>query len=155
MIIKKAPRPRIIPGIIIKVPTSCGNMYVQMGFLNDKLFEIFATLGRAGGCAMAYGEGLTRSITLGLRCRVPVAEYIDQLRTIRCPSPMPFPKEDAVMSCPDAIATTLIRYGTLSSKDLVKIVEDSVEGGAIVEEGEGAALAEIERLAEERRRQEL
>lgn len=123
MTITKAPRPEVVPGLIIKAPTGCGNMYVQLGFVNGKLFEVFATLGRAGGCAMAFSEGLTRSITTGIRCGVPIAEYIDQLQGIRCPIPVPFPKNKAAMSCADAIARILTQFGSIGTSELIEIVK--------------------------------
>jgi ribonucleoside-diphosphate reductase alpha chain len=155
MALEKLPRPKIVPGIIVKVPTACGNMYVQLGYVNNKLFEIFATLGRAGGCAMAYSEGLTRSITTGLRCGVPISEYIDQLKSIRCPNPMPFPREDAVVSCPDAIAKTLAEYGSLVTKDLITIIEGSMKDDEDEDAEEKKALSNIEKLREQRMKEGL
>lgn len=118
----KPRRPLVLGGITVKVVTGCGNMYIQLNWYRGRLFEVFATLGRGGGCAVCQTEGLTRGITLGLKYGVPVAEYISQLRGIRCPTPMPFPKEHAVLSCPDAIAKTLGQYGRLSADEVVKLV---------------------------------
>ena len=109
----KLSRPIVLGGITVKVATGCGNMYVQLNWYQGQLFEIFATLGHGGGCATCEMEALTRSITLGLKSGIPVSDYIRQLRGIRCPTPMPFPKESAVFSCPDAIAKTLSEYGSL------------------------------------------
>jgi len=106
-------RPLVLGGITVKVNTGCGNMYVQLNWYQGKLFEIFATLGHGGGCATCEIEALTRSITLGLKAGISADDYVHQLRGIRCPTPMPFPKENAVFSCPDAIAKTLSKYGSL------------------------------------------
>lgn len=111
MALEKVARPKVLKGITVKVPTGCGNMYVQLNRLEGKLFEVFATLGKTGGCATCQSEALTRSITVGLRCGVEVEEYIDQLQNLRCPSPLPFPKEEAALSCPDALAKVLQAYG--------------------------------------------
>ena len=100
-------RPPVLGGITVKVVTGCGNMYIQLNWLGDRLFEVFATLGKGGGCAVCQSEALTRSITLGLKCGIPVSEYVRSARGIRCPTPVPFPKDQAVLSCPDAIAKTL------------------------------------------------
>ena len=115
-------RPKVVGGLIVKVTTGCGNMYIQLGWWNGSIHEVFATLGRGGGCAMGYGEALTRSVTVGLRRGVPVDDYIDQLRGVRCPNPMLFPKEDAVQSCPDALAKVLRQYGVLTIEELVKLI---------------------------------
>jgi len=118
----KPSRPPVLGGITVKVTTGCGNMYVQLNWYQGRLFEIFATLGHGGGCATCEMEALTRSITLGLKSGIPVLEYIYQLRGIRCPSPMAFPKESAVFSCPDAIAKTLSEYGSLDVDAVVGLL---------------------------------
>lgn len=117
----KKPRPEVLGGVTAKVTTQCGNMYIQMNWCDGALFEVFATLGKTGGCAMSQTEAVTRSITLGLRCGVPVGEYINQLGGIRCPSPTFYPKESALLSCPDAIAGVLAKYGSLTTDEVVEI----------------------------------
>ena len=119
----KISRPPVLGGITVKVITGCGNMYVQLNWYQGKLFEVFATLGHGGGCAACEMEALTRSITLGLKKGIPVEDYIHQLRGIRCPSPMPFPKESAVFSCPDAIARTLAEYGVLDIGAVITLLK--------------------------------
>ncbi len=127
----KASRPTILGGITIKVPTGCGNMYVQMNWCHGRLFEMFATLGKTGACAESHMEALTRSITLTLRCTPDgavhdyVHEVIDQFRGIRCPTPIPFPRETAALSCADAIACTLIKYGDLTTEQVVSLILDA------------------------------
>lgn len=118
----KIKRPAVLGGVTIKVYTGCGNMYVQLNWYRGRLVEIFATLGRAGGCSACEMEGLMRTITLGLKYGVPLEEYIDQLKNLRCPIPVSFPKESAVMSCPDAIAVTLQRYGRMDIQSVVKLI---------------------------------
>ena len=157
----KPSRPLVLGGITVKVVTGCGNMYIQLNWYRGKLFEVFATLGRGGGCAVCQTEGLTRGVTLGIKYGVPVIEYIRQLRGIRCPTPMPFPKEHAVLSCPDAIAKTLERYGGLSAEEVVKLV--LVNGQAMsgddpvlsAEEEKARAETEMQKLAKVREEQGL
>ena len=115
-------RPKVLGGLTIKAPTGCGNMYVQLNWKDGKPFEVFATLGRGGGCSMSLSEALTRSMTSGLRFSTPVTEYIDQLRGIRCPSPHPFPKEEESWSCPDALAKVLKEFGLLSVSQVIEII---------------------------------
>lgn len=120
----KLPRPKVVGGLIVKVVTGCGNMYVQLGFWNGSLHEVFATLGRSGGCAMCLNEALTRSVTAGLRRGAPVEDFVKQLSGLRCPTPMPFPKEDAVMSCSDAMAKALREYGLLTAEGMIKLIQN-------------------------------
>lgn len=152
----KVPRPKVLGGITVKKATGCGNMYVQMNYYHGRLFEVFATLGHSGGCAMSYSEALTRSITGGLRQEipVPVEEYIDQLSSIRCLSPHPFPKEEETFSCPDAIARALKEYGNLTVEQVVKIMMDSDGDTEPVDDEQKAAEQEIARLREEREKLE-
>ena len=144
----KTSRPSVLGGITVKVITGCGNMYVQLNWSNGKLLEVFATLGHGGGCATCEMEALTRSITLGLKSGVPVGEYVRQLRGIRCPSPMPFPKEDAVFSCPDAIAKTLSKYGSLDIDAVIDLLRGA--NGHTVASGDSAApVVAVELSSEE------
>jgi ribonucleoside-diphosphate reductase alpha chain len=159
----KPSRPPVLGGITVKVVTGCGNMYVQLNWYQGRLFEIFATLGHGGGCATCEMEALTRSITLGLKSGIPVDDYIHQLRGIRCPTPMPFPKENAVWSCPDAIAKTLSEYGRLDVGAVVKLLEGanghkSDSGGDIassVELSTDEVAARVRELSREREAQGL
>ena len=108
---EKQPRPKILPGKSVKVKTGCGNLYITLNKNDGELFEVFATLGRSGGCAMAQNEALTRMITLSLRCGVPKEEIIKQLVGIQCPNPVMFPGKERVLSCPDAIAKAIKEEG--------------------------------------------
>lgn len=153
----RLPRPKVVGSINVRAITGCGNMYIQMGWWQGSLHEVFATLGRGGGCAMSYGEALTRSITAGLRREVPVSEYVRQLKGVRCPSPMPFPKEESVLSCPDAIGKILEQYGSLTTEGMIKLVQDlNAQPGSLSEEDEEKeALRHIEELRAERDKQDL
>lgn len=150
----KAARLPVIGGITVKVPTGCGNMYIQMNWQNGKIFEVFATLGKTGGCATSQSEAVTRSVTVGLRCGVPVSEYIKQLGAIRCPNPRPFPKETAVDSCADALSKTLALYGNLGFEDVIKFIRQANMSSETPEEEQARAMIELEHLKEERDRVE-
>ncbi len=154
-VLVKLDRPRVLGGLTIKVSTGCGNMYIQLNWYKGKLLETFATHGHGGGCAACEMEALTKSITLGLKCGIPVVYYIDQLKGISCPSLMPFPKEDAVSSCPDAIAKTLEQYGTLPVNEIVRIILDMNGDVVSPEEETAGAKAIMQTLADERERQGL
>jgi len=153
----KPSRPPVLGGITVKVITGCGNMYVQLNWYQGRLFEVFATLGHGGGCAACEMEALTRSITLGLKNGVPMTEYIHQLRGIRCPSPLPFPKESAVFSCPDAIAKTLSEYGSLDVPAVISLLRGVNGHGADPDDDVAGPTEAVELSAEdvESRVQEL
>ncbi len=126
----KIGRPLVLGGITVKVVTGCGNMYIQMNWYHGQLLEVFATLGHSGGCAACEMEALTRSVTVGLKYGVPLSEYVHQFKGTHCPNPIPFPKESAVMSCPDAIARSLEQYGSLSIDRVVDLLHSSNGDGA-------------------------
>lgn len=147
--IEKKPRPEALGGVTAKVSTGCGNMYVQMNWHEGSLFEVFATLGNAGGCATCQSEAITRSVTLGLRCGLPVLEYMDQLRGIRCPTPLPFPKAKAVLSCPDAIAKVLAKYGCGTFEDALALIAQGEPNEA------DDSATQVQELSRQRERESL
>ena len=141
----KSKRPKVLAGIDIKVITGCGNMYVKLNWNNDKLFEIFATLGKAGGCATCQSEAITRCLTIGLGYGVPIEVFVKHLSGISCPYPVAFPKKDAVSSCPDAIAKILKEYGLLSLRQALDKAE-----GTTTDLTESEVADRVQQLASER-----
>ena len=114
---EKRKRPQSTEGVSYKVKTGCGNMYITPAWDGKHLIEIFATLGKAGGCAHCQLEAITRSISLGLKYGVPATEYVKELENIRCPSPL-IDRGEEILSCPDAIAHVLKEdFGRHSSKE--------------------------------------
>ncbi|MCD6512217.1 MAG: vitamin B12-dependent ribonucleotide reductase [Thermoplasmata archaeon] len=107
-LIKPRPRPRppVVHGVTRKVEVGCGNLYVTMNEDEYGLFEVFARLGKAGGCADAQLEAVGRLISLCLRSGVGPKEIIKQLKGIRCPNPL-LTRGGTILSCPDAIAKAI------------------------------------------------
>lgn len=103
---EKRKRPKITSGETRKVVTGCGNMYVTINWDKGLPIEVFASLGRAGGCAHCQLEAITRSVSLGLKYGVPMKEFVEELEKIRCPSTM-WENGKQILSCPDAIAGEL------------------------------------------------
>ena len=103
----KMKRPKICKAKSIKAKTGCGNLYITIGYDNGNPIEVFATLGKAGGCSHCQNEALTRAISLGLKYGVPIKEYVDELEGLGCPNPHLYPEEEKTLSCPDALAKIL------------------------------------------------
>jgi ribonucleoside-diphosphate reductase alpha chain len=102
-------RPAETKGTVTKVNTGCGSIYVTVAYDDQGIFEVFATLGKSGGCASAQLEATCRLITLALRCGVDVASVVKQLKGIRCPS-IAWEEGKSILSCADAIASVLEKH---------------------------------------------
>jgi ribonucleoside-diphosphate reductase alpha chain len=102
-------RSKVTTGVTERVTTGCGYIYVTVNSDEQGLFEVFSTLGKAGGCASAQLEAISRLISLALRSGVDVASVVRQLRGIRCPS-IAWEEGKSVLSCADAIASVLEKY---------------------------------------------
>ncbi len=119
---EKLKRPKVTEGKTHRFDTGCGHLYVTVNKTNGRIFELFAHLGKAGGCPVSQLEALTRSITTGLRHNVPVEEYIKQLEKICCPSSAwdinsETGEGEQITSCADAIAKALKWQNDIRKED--------------------------------------
>jgi ribonucleoside-diphosphate reductase alpha chain len=99
----------VTTGVTERVNTGCGYIYVTVNFDGQGISEVFSTLGKAGGCAAAQLEGISRLTSLTLRSGIDVESIVKQLRGIRCPS-IAWEQGHAILSCGDAIASVLEKY---------------------------------------------
>ncbi len=117
------PRPEVVMGTTTKVSTGCGNLYVTINTdENNTPFEVFTQMGKAGGCAASQLEAIGRLASLAFRSGVDVKVILEQLRSIRCPSPS-WEKGCRIFSCADAIARVIER----------RLVNDKIEAKVPVE----------------------
>ena len=102
-------RPREIHGVTERVRTGHGNMYITVNFDEaNRPFELFSTLGKAGGCDSAQLEAISRLVSLALRSGVDAQEIVNHLRGITCcPA---WDEGTLVRSAPDAVALAMERH---------------------------------------------
>jgi ribonucleoside-diphosphate reductase alpha chain len=102
-------RPKVTRGVTERVNTGCGYIYITVNFDQQGISEVFSTLGKAGGCAAAQLEAISRLTSLALRSGIDVESIVKHLRGIRCPS-IAWEQGHAILSCADAIASVLEKY---------------------------------------------
>jgi ribonucleoside-diphosphate reductase alpha chain len=102
-------RPEVMRGTTRRVDSPLGTMYVNITE-DDKgqPFEVFISLGKAGGALMADVEAIGRLISLALRSGIPVSAIYRQLRDISSDRAVGL-GPNKVKSVPDAIAIALER----------------------------------------------
>ncbi len=153
------PRPSVVHGVTQKIETGCGGLFITINEDDEGLFEVFANMGKGGGCASSQTEATGRLISTALRAGVDVQDIIEQLRGIRCPRPA-FQDGSVVCSCSDAIAKALDRYtrngemenGKQKAKQMAETrLAKSIEGtrpdcpdcGAVLHFVEGCAVCAV------------
>ena len=106
----KRSRPDLLKGSTRRVESPLGTMYVTITE-DDKgqPFEVFMSLGKAGGALMADVEAVGRLISLALRSGVPLLEIYRQLRGISSDRAVGL-GPNKVMSVPDAIGIAIEKW---------------------------------------------
>ena len=106
----KRQRPAVLRGRTLKMNSPLGDLYVTIN--EDESghpFEVFCTLGKAGGAATADAEAVGRLISLALRSGIPVSAVKEQLRGVSSDRAVGV-GPSKVLSLPDAIGQAIERY---------------------------------------------
>ena len=102
----KRERPKALKGRTYQMQTGCGPLYITINEDKNGLFELFTTMGKAGGCAASQSEAIGRMVSLAWRSGVQARQVVKQLLGISCHCPSGF-GDNRVTSCADAVAKAI------------------------------------------------
>jgi ribonucleoside-diphosphate reductase alpha chain len=133
------PRPERTYGVTQRSSTGCGKIYVTINRDELGICEVFAQMGKGGGCANSQIEATGRLISLALRSGVKVESILKQLMGIRCPSPV-WQNGQMTLSCSDAIAKVLNEYSQSGFTQMIAEMGACPDCGASVEHESGCIV---------------
>jgi ribonucleoside-diphosphate reductase alpha chain len=123
---QKRSRPEVLRGTTRRVETPLGTLYVTITEDDrSQPFEVFMTLGKAGGALMADVESLGRLISLALRSGIPIKEIYRQLRGISSDRVIGL-GPNKILSVPDAVGIAIERW----MQEKQGIQQELLPGGA-------------------------
>ncbi len=127
----KRDRPRALAGTTYQMQTGCGPLYVTINEDQSGLFELFTTMGKAGGCASSQCEAIGRLVSLAWRSGVQARQSVKQLIGITCHKPAGF-GDNRITSCADAVAKAI---QTHMAEHGMQELQHAISGGACPECG--------------------
>lgn len=84
--------------ITIKKKTGCGNIYITVCFGEKEIENIFAIIGKSGGCAYAQCEAISKLLTSLIKKGESIRNITAMLKGISCHQ-----SNGETSSCADAI----------------------------------------------------
>lgn len=143
----KRERPKLLKGWTYQMQTGCGPLYVTVNEDENGLFELFTTMGKAGGCAASQSEAIGRMVSLAWRSGLQTRQVIKQLQGISCHSPSGF-GENKILSCADAVARAIQSHveangGKVQHQKRAFFKGACPDCGGIVEHEGGCAVCRI------------
>lgn len=143
----KRERPRVLKGWTYQMQTGCGPIYITINEDKAGIFELFTTMGKAGGCAASQSEAIGRMVSLAWRSGIQARQVIKQLQGISCHSPSGF-GENKVLSCADAVAKAIQAHMAANGHGSVREKPAFLRGacpdcGGIIEHEGGCAVCRL------------
>jgi len=102
----KKDRPDTLQSKTIRITTGLGKLYLTITYHENKVFEIFATIGKSGREVTAMTEGISRMVSLWLRSGGNLEDVVKELKGIGGESPISSGGK-LILSVPDAIGQFL------------------------------------------------
>jgi len=119
-------RPDALVGMNQRINTGYGTLYVWISEdANGNMFEVFASIGKAGGYTQSFTEALCRMISMALRYGVPPQRVVKHLSGIQSPT-IAWANQNKVTSVADGIAMSMDEY--LEHDGVVGLIEE-MRGG--------------------------
>jgi ribonucleoside-diphosphate reductase alpha chain len=139
---QKRSRPELLRGATRRLETPLGTLYVTITEDDrGQAFEVFMSLGKAGGALMADVEALGRLISLALRSGIPMKEIYRQLRGISSDRVIGL-GPNKILSVPDAVGIAIERWMQEKQgiqQELLPGAPASAELGPVVAQRAGVA----------------
>ncbi len=134
---RKRERPRALKGSTYQMETGCGPLYITVNEDERGVFELFTTMGKAGGCASSQCEAIGRLVSLAWRSGVQARQTVKQMIGITCHKPAGF-GNNRVTSCSDAVAKAIQMHMADHEEDYVHLTDSGACpecGGPVEHEG--------------------
>jgi ribonucleoside-diphosphate reductase alpha chain len=109
-------RPPILHGHTFKINTGCGSIYVTINEDQSGPRELFATIGKAGGCADSQSQAIGRMVSMAWRNGITAQEVLRQLSDISCHAHCGL-GDKKVKSCADAVSKAIRQYLELKNEE--------------------------------------
>ena len=122
---QKRSRPDMLRGVTRRIETPLGTLYVTVTEDDrGQPFEVFMSLGKAGGAIMADVEAMGRLISLALRSGIPLKEIHRQIRGISSDRAIGL-GPNKVLSVPDAVGIAIEKW----MQDKAGVQQELLPGG--------------------------
>lgn len=109
-------RPAVLEGWTYRIQTGCGSLFVTINEDRAGYFELFNTMGKAGGCAGSQCQAIGRMVSLAWRSGITAQQVVKQLQGISCHSPYGF-GASKIMSCSDGVAKAIQLHMAANSNE--------------------------------------
>ena len=109
--VQRIQRPEVLQGVTSSLETGSGRVHVTVNYYDNRPYEVFVMLGKAGSEERALTEGIGRLCSTALQNGTPLFELASQLRGISSEANYGF-GPNRVLSVADAVGRVLGEHYT-------------------------------------------